>query len=45
MAKLNSGDKAPDFKLQDQHGKNIQLSDFDGNKVLLYFYPKANTAG
>jgi len=45
MAKLNSGDKAPDFKLQDQNGKNIQLSDFAGHKMLFYFYPKANTSG
>jgi peroxiredoxin Q/BCP len=45
MAKLNSEDKAPDFKLQDQNNQNIQLSDFVGHKMFLYFYPKANTAG
>jgi peroxiredoxin Q/BCP len=45
MAKLTSGDKAPGFRLQDQHGKNIQLSDFTGRRMLLYFFPKANTAG
>lgn len=45
MAKLNSGDEAPDFKLQDQNGKNTPLSEFAGYKMFLYFYPKANTAG
>ena len=42
---LNVGDKAPDFTLQDQDGNTIQLSDFRGKKVLLWFYPKASTPG
>jgi len=43
--KLKPNDKAPDFKLLDQNGKRVGLSDFKGRKVLLYFYPKANTSG
>ncbi|MEI6425101.1 MAG: thioredoxin-dependent thiol peroxidase, partial [Lentisphaerota bacterium] len=45
MGNLKAGDKAPDFELPDQDGKSARLSDFRGNKLLLYFYPKANTPG
>ena len=45
MAKLNVGDKAPTFKLKDQNDKQVALSDFKGKKLLLYFYPKADTPG
>jgi peroxiredoxin Q/BCP len=45
MAKLNVGDKAPSFSLLDQDGKKVSLSDFKGKKLLLYFYPKADTPG
>jgi thioredoxin-dependent peroxiredoxin len=45
MAELKKGAKAPDFTLMDQNGKNVKLTDFKGRKVLLYFYPKANTSG
>ncbi len=45
MAKLNIGDKAPDFKAVDQNGQPISLSDYKGKKVILYFYPKDNTPG
>jgi peroxiredoxin Q/BCP len=45
MAKLNAGDKALDFKLEDQNGKKVKLADFKGRKLLLYFYPKAGTSG
>jgi peroxiredoxin Q/BCP len=41
--KLSSGDKAPAIKLKDQTGKTISLSDFKGEKVVIYFYPKDNT--
>ena len=42
---LREGKKAPDFKLKDQDGKLVSLSDFIGQKVLLWFYPKASTPG
>ena len=45
MAKLAPGDSAPDFELADQHGKMVKLADFKGRKLLLYFYPKADTPG
>lgn len=45
MKKLNPKDKAPYFDLKDQNGINVRLSDFDGKKMFLYFYPKANTSG
>ncbi len=45
MAELKSGASAPAFSLLDQDGKTVQLSDFTGKKLLLYFYPKADTPG
>jgi peroxiredoxin Q/BCP len=45
MAELNSGASAPAFSLLDQDGNPVQLSDFAGKKLLLYFYPKADTPG
>ena len=42
---LEAGKQAPDFKLKDQNGKAVALSDFSGKTVVLYFYPKANTPG
>ena len=45
MAELKSGASAPAFSLLDQDGKTVQLSDFAGRKLLLYFYPKADTPG
>jgi len=45
MAKLVPGDAAPDFQLLDQRGKSLKLADFKGRKLLLYFYPKADTPG
>jgi thioredoxin-dependent peroxiredoxin len=47
MAKtaLQVGDQAPGFTLPDATGKEVSLSDFKGRRVLIYFYPKANTPG
>ena len=45
MKKLSIGDNAPDFSGSDQNGNNIKLADFKGKKLVLYFYPKDNTAG
>jgi len=45
MAKLAVGGKAPAFALKDQHGKTVRLSAFKGRRVVLYFYPKADTPG
>lgn len=42
---LKPGDLAPDFIGRDQDGNAIQLSDFKGKKLVLYFYPKDNTSG
>ena len=42
---LKPGDKAPTFTLPDQSGSKVKLSDFKGRKVLVYFYPKADTPG
>ncbi len=39
------GEAAPDFSVSDHLGKTVQLSDFRGRKVLLWFYPKAGTPG
>ena len=36
---LKQGDKAPAFRLSDQSGNTVKLSDFKGRKVLVYFYP------
>lgn len=45
MSKLEVGDVAPDFKGLNQNGEQISLSDYNGKKVILYFYPKDNTPG
>ena len=42
---LEIGTKAPDFTLPDQNGEMRSLADYKGQKVILYFYPKDNTAG
>lgn len=42
---LTEGSKAPDFTLPDQDGNYVSLSDFKGQKVVLWFFPKANTPG
>ncbi|MGH9382205.1 MAG: thioredoxin-dependent thiol peroxidase [Thermoanaerobaculia bacterium] len=42
---LKPGDEAPAFTLRDQHERPVSLSDFRGRKVLVFFYPKADTPG
>lgn len=45
MVKLAAGDAAPRFSLRDQDGRRVRLQDFAGKKLLLYFYPEADTPG
>lgn len=45
MANLSAGDKAPQFTLPDPDGNDVSLSDFRGQKVVLYAYPAASTPG
>ena len=42
---LDIGTKASDFTLPDQNGDDVSLSDFLGNKIVLWFFPKASTPG
>lgn len=42
---LKTGDKAPALSLLDQNSKKVSLKDFANKKILLYFYPKADTPG
>ena len=42
---LKEGDAAPDFSTRDANGREVKLSDFRGQKVVLYFYPKDDTPG
>jgi thioredoxin-dependent peroxiredoxin len=45
MAELNVGDTAPDFEATTDTGASIKLSDYRGQRVVLYFYPKDDTSG
>lgn len=45
MPSLKNGSKAPIFSLPNQHGVDVQLKDFRGRYLVLYFYPKALTPG
>lgn len=45
MFHLKEGDTAPAISAKDQSGNDVQLSDFSGKKVVLYFYPKDDTPG
>ncbi len=45
MGKLEAGEKAPAFTLEDQDGKKVALKDFKGKNVIIYFYPKDDTPG
>src|SRR3984885_14155205 len=42
---LREGEKAPTFTLVDQSGEKVKLGDYKGRKILVYFYPKADTPG
>ena len=42
---IQIGDKVPEFLGTDQDGKEVKMSDYQGKKVALYFYPKDNTSG
>ncbi len=42
---MDINDKAPDFTLPDESGKNVSLKDFRGKTVVLFFFPKADTPG
>jgi peroxiredoxin Q/BCP len=45
MTMLKVGDKAPEFRLPADDGSEVALKDFRGKRVILYFFPKANTPG
>ena len=45
MSQLKPGDPAPPFELPDRNGNRVALADYRGRKLLLYFYPKADTPG
>jgi peroxiredoxin Q/BCP len=45
VSRLEEGSPAPPFRLLDQAGTEVSLGDFAGRKVLVYFYPKADTPG
>jgi peroxiredoxin Q/BCP len=45
MAELKKGDRAPEFSLIDQDHNTVALSQFKGRKLLVYFYPRADTPG
>ena len=45
MTTLKKGDKAPNFSALDQDGNTHKLSDYAGKKLVVFFYPKANTPG
>lgn len=45
MSHLKVGDKAPQFSGVDQNGNPVKLENYEGKKVILYFYPKDNTPG
>lgn len=45
MPKLTAGDPAPDFSLLDQAGRTVRRADFLGKRLVVYFYPRADTPG
>jgi peroxiredoxin Q/BCP len=45
MKTLKAGDKVPNFKVNDQDGNMVSLSDYQGKKLVVFFYPAASTPG
>lgn len=45
MKTLEEGDKVPDFTTTDHNGNEVKLSDYEGKKLIVFFYPKASTPG
>ena len=45
MNTLKKGEKVPDFTAKDQDGNSISLADYKGQKLVVFFYPRANTPG
>ncbi|MBC7798108.1 MAG: thioredoxin-dependent thiol peroxidase [Pyrinomonadaceae bacterium] len=45
MQTVQEGEPAPDFSAKDSNGEPVNLSDFDGQRLVLYFYPKDDTPG
>jgi peroxiredoxin Q/BCP len=45
MPELKAGDRAPSFRATDQHGKPFSSDELRGTSTVLYFFPKADTAG
>lgn len=42
---LTAGDQAPDFRATDQNGKTVELNDYRGSRVVLWFFPRVNSPG
>ena len=42
---LKQGDPAPKFRVKDHQNRDVSLDDFEGKRVVLWFYPKADTPG
>ena len=45
MKTLKKGDVVPNFESKDENGNSVSLSDYKGKKLIVFFYPKANTPG
>jgi len=45
MNTVNVGDRVPDFEAHDEAGNLVRLSDYKGKKLIVFFYPRANTPG